>query len=420
MLKNRIEILLSCLFLFLVLFSWRVAAADPLTSWQRRYVIPTNGQVDIPSFRGENEGEFRSSLLFGNGVFLARSTGTGSSVYRSSDGVNWGRFLSTAFAGGNSGALFRFYNGLFLFRAEIADWESADRYPASVSSTGIIYTNSLIPVSAVNGEVVHVSRDGRTSTNGFNWSEPLGFPVGSSGTFPAYGSGRFVKLGRFTSASWDVEFSIISSTDGTNWVFAREGIGFEVPYGILYGNRKFVVSFWGSGWADRGTVPQITSNLVSSDGINWSLQYGLNPDYFLNGLFITFPNARTMATSSDAVTWTYHNLPLGIQSPCEQLAFGNNTFVGVFPASNGAREIWQSDPITNSPPVQPSLGLQPYPGLTIAGTVGASYRIEYRDALNTNGAWNVLTNVVLPESPWLFFDRAGFSPIRRFYRAVAQ
>jgi len=61
-----------------------------------------------------------------------------------------------------------------------------------------------------------------------------------------------------------------------------------------------------------------------------------------------------------------------------------------------------------------------YPGLTITGSVGARYRIEYRDALPANGAWHVLTNVVLPSSPWLYFDREAFAHPRRFYRAVVE
>ena len=67
-----------------------------------------------------------------------------------------------------------------------------------------------------------------------------------------------------------------------------------------------------------------------------------------------------------------------------------------------------------------SLAIAQYPGLEITGTIGAQYQIQYSTNL-TNGTWNTLSNLVLTNSPVLFFDTVPISGnAGRFYRAVAQ
>jgi hypothetical protein len=65
------------------------------------------------------------------------------------------------------------------------------------------------------------------------------------------------------------------------------------------------------------------------------------------------------------------------------------------------------------------LSLQMYAGLTIVGQAGATYEIDYNNSLaGTN--WTTLTNLVLPSSPYIYFDTSSpFSP-NRFYRALKQ
>jgi hypothetical protein len=67
---------------------------------------------------------------------------------------------------------------------------------------------------------------------------------------------------------------------------------------------------------------------------------------------------------------------------------------------------------------QPSLAAATYAGITINGSVGTSYRIEYRDAFGSASVWQSLADVVLPCSPYLFFDTNSPGSPRRFYRAV--
>jgi formylglycine-generating enzyme required for sulfatase activity len=69
----------------------------------------------------------------------------------------------------------------------------------------------------------------------------------------------------------------------------------------------------------------------------------------------------------------------------------------------------------------PELGVQTYAGLTITGTVGTVYSIEYVADLaqaNTPGAWRCLEILQLPASPYLWADKSSPATGRRFYRAV--
>jgi hypothetical protein len=65
------------------------------------------------------------------------------------------------------------------------------------------------------------------------------------------------------------------------------------------------------------------------------------------------------------------------------------------------------------------LSLNMYAGLMIAGEVGATYQIDYRN--NVAGSnWTTLTNLVLPSNPFLFIDSNSPYYSQRFYRAVLQ
>lgn len=71
-----------------------------------------------------------------------------------------------------------------------------------------------------------------------------------------------------------------------------------------------------------------------------------------------------------------------------------------------------------SGPVQPILAAGTYAGITIDGAVGSSYRIEYRESLDSSDKWQKMADIVLPASPYLFVDPSSPSASRRFYRAA--
>jgi formylglycine-generating enzyme required for sulfatase activity len=67
------------------------------------------------------------------------------------------------------------------------------------------------------------------------------------------------------------------------------------------------------------------------------------------------------------------------------------------------------------------LDIQMYAGLTITGSVGTVYSIEYvTDLAQTNNpsAWRCLEFLQLPANPYLWADKSGPATRKRFYRAV--
>ena len=65
------------------------------------------------------------------------------------------------------------------------------------------------------------------------------------------------------------------------------------------------------------------------------------------------------------------------------------------------------------------LDLNMFAGLVLAGPVGTSYAIEYRDGAGNPATWHSLTNVILSISPQLFIDSESPYHAQRYYRATA-
>jgi Laminin B (Domain IV) len=71
-----------------------------------------------------------------------------------------------------------------------------------------------------------------------------------------------------------------------------------------------------------------------------------------------------------------------------------------------------------SGPAVPELAAARYTGITIAGEVGRTYRIEATAALAEPPVWQAVTNLVLPGSPFFWLDPDSAQAAPRFYRAV--
>lgn len=70
-------------------------------------------------------------------------------------------------------------------------------------------------------------------------------------------------------------------------------------------------------------------------------------------------------------------------------------------------------------PAAPTTEIAMYPGVMIRGLVGATYRVEYVDALSSaSNNWQSLTNIVLPSTPYIYFDTAAKGG-QRIYRVIA-
>ena len=63
--------------------------------------------------------------------------------------------------------------------------------------------------------------------------------------------------------------------------------------------------------------------------------------------------------------------------------------------------------------------LQFYAGITLTGTVGQQFRVDYADVLTSGTTnWQVLETITLPFSPYLVIDPNSPGHTQRFYRAV--
>jgi hypothetical protein len=74
--------------------------------------------------------------------------------------------------------------------------------------------------------------------------------------------------------------------------------------------------------------------------------------------------------------------------------------------------------ITSSAATVTLFDIHMFAGLTIAGPVGANYRIDYRDDLVDTNNWQPLTNFTLLSSPYYYFDLSSPALPKRFYRSV--
>ena len=66
-----------------------------------------------------------------------------------------------------------------------------------------------------------------------------------------------------------------------------------------------------------------------------------------------------------------------------------------------------------------SLAIDTYVGIAVTGTVGSKYRIEYTLDLKLTNSWIILTNIVLPTSPFLWIDTGSTNSPKRYYRALS-
>jgi formylglycine-generating enzyme required for sulfatase activity len=83
---------------------------------------------------------------------------------------------------------------------------------------------------------------------------------------------------------------------------------------------------------------------------------------------------------------------------------------------------WLLGPRAHAAETPAELTVQTYAGLSITGTVGTVYSVEYvTDLARTNDptAWRCLEYLRLPASPYLWADKSAPATGKRFYRAVA-
>jgi sugar lactone lactonase YvrE len=110
------------------------------------------------------------------------------------------------------------------------------------------------------------------------------------------------------------------------------------------------------------------------------------------------------------------------------LSGGNLILPGVTGADTGSYQVVISNAsgsVTSSAAILTAvnLNIQPVPGtpvLQIYGPTGETYRVDYSGDLSIPNNWTILTNLVLPGSPYLLADPTPAHQPQRFYRLVPQ
>jgi hypothetical protein len=373
------------------------ANGDSLDNW-------TPANVDT-SLSGGPYGSVLRSVAFGNGRWVAvgqYASSDNASIQTSEDGINW-----------------------------------------ALRTTGDFSIFDLFDVTYANGVFVAVGWDayfGRniySSTNGINWTPHTTTPA----TFYAvtYGKGRFVAVGNTTN-----DQNIYFSTNGANWVATDSGSYPNYLRDVAYGANIFVAvdgagylyqssngTFWTSAANDRASdrisfcnglffVPAGQgTNLISSDGLNWTLVTNNTGDAFghvinAGGVFVAL-GGTNVYSSMNGTNWQKRNFQITTNGVPTDLAFGAQNIVitgYASPSVPTSRPLaYVSEPLVfvaarNSFP----------PQLTISGLTGRTYRIDILTDV-TSSSWQNLTNLNLTNGPVTWTDMQATNS-SRFYRAV--
>ena len=139
---------------------------------------------------------------------------------------------------------------------------------------------------------------------------------------------------------------------------------------------------------------------------------------------VAFQVKATTNSSPNSYRWYYEGFPIswGTNSTLllNNLAFadaGNYWAV----VSNSVGSATSNPALLVVNPAGVSLGL--YPGLSITGTLGKTFGIQYTTNVSQTSDWITLQTLMLTQSPQLWLDTnanvsSGYHP-RRFYRVIA-
>jgi uncharacterized delta-60 repeat protein len=177
-------------------------------------------------------------------------------------------------------------------------------------------------------------------------------------------------------------------------------------------NRNGVARLTSEGRLDLSFDPGAGANTRGGLSV-WTVKLQQNGDVLLAGAFSTIDGVPRPGLARLKPTGTLDSdfipqLPEGTQFVPMALDASGNVLVG------GLIRIINV-PNTIAPA---TLSAATYLGLSIDGTPGGRYRIEYNEQ-SALGGWRFLTNVVLPSVPFLWIDLESTNVPRRMYRAIA-
>jgi hypothetical protein len=383
------------------------ATADALDNWTIIQVSPRNFAL--------------RSVTYGNGRYVAVGSIPDSDFGRietSEDGVHW---TSRVYPQTPDTFIFRlnkvtYGNGKFVAAGPSMYDVSPNLYcstngidwPGEAQARGPV--DEVVDVTYGNGLFVAVGSYNSfggtvfdhnicTSPDGINWTpQDSGAPTNAFNSIGsiAFGAGRFVAVG--------VGGYFYTSTFGTNW--NRTYVG---GAGVNFCKGLFVSSFGSA------------SNLISTDGLNWSVSTNLylRGAIYANGTYFSIWN-QNVFTSTDGTNWVERNLNLPSTIGAASIAVSHSNVVVVGTERTNFSNPYDFHPkaIVSDPFVAVSMESGSPPQLKVSGLNGRSYRIDYAENLfGLTNNWQPLMTRTLTNSPSMWTDTTATNA-QRFYRAV--
>jgi hypothetical protein len=157
-------------------------------------------------------------------------------------------------------------------------------------------------------------------------------PVPFAGADIIYAQGRFIAIG---SGAKPGEPTLIVSSNGVDWTRIISSARFSLR-SITYGSNGLFVAVGRTDIYDGAHMPGV---ITSTNGTNWiffptfGLQNGAktNLEYvtYANGLFVAVGDFGVVATSYDGTNWATHTTPTSF--PLTSVAYGNGLWLATGP-----------------------------------------------------------------------------------------
>lgn len=234
------------------------------------------------------------------------------------------------------------------------------------------------------------------------------------GNFESFGGTSRMGIARLdSSGNLDISFNLGGAAlpSGVSKLqFQSDGKILAATFSGLYrltpsGNRDNAFFYQATSWVSD--ILEIDGKLIiagnfSTGGATRRVIARVNPDGSFDNEFNLVVASGTTPVSLSAITK---------QADGKLLIAGTFDSVDSEPRFNLAR-------LNRSPaaPV-PLLTIRQLPSVTLSGTVGVPYRVEYSTNL-LSSPWFPLTNIVLQSSPLIYVDYAATDE-KRFYRSIA-
>lgn len=272
-----------------------------------------------------------SALAYGNGVFVALGSASGTGATVSLDGITW---TATVLPASQLWKAVTYGNGVFVAVGGTAGTISATSTDGVTWTQRVITSGTYLAVAYGNSTFTAVgstSTVAATSPDGVTWTSRT-VPASATYTSVAYGAGLFVAVRTGSTAA-------ISSPDGITWTVVTMPMS-TTWNSIAYGGGMFVA------------VSNVAGNHIatsSPDGITWTLRdlpnnATWNSVSYGNGLFYAVGGGTFATSSPDGITWAVRT---GI-SMTTAVVSGNpaGQFVTVSTGTTAAAS-WDYDPAPN-------------------------------------------------------------------------